>query len=59
MFSLKIETDNASFRDQPTAEVVADILDKVAKELRRGPSHNVTGGIWDLGGNAVGEYRLS
>jgi hypothetical protein len=59
MFTLKIETDNASFQDQPVAEAVADVLDRVARELRRGPSRNVAGGVWDQDGNTVGEYRLS
>jgi hypothetical protein len=59
VFTLKIKTDNAAFEEWPKAEVVADLLEKVARDLREGPTQNVADRIRDRNGNTVGEYRLT
>jgi hypothetical protein len=60
MFSLKIKTDNAAFRDfspvvNGRANEVARILRRIANEVEAGDNR---GRAMDINGNTVGFWKL-
>jgi len=55
MFKLKIKTDNASFADDKTSEIIRILKDAILK-LEQG---NERGILLDVNGNLVGEFRLT
>lgn len=54
MFTLKIDTDNAAFSEDPGYEV-ASILKKIVQKLERGETEGVA---MDTNGNKVGRWEL-
>lgn len=69
MFTVKIKTSGAAFRDDwsgqvdasgnypldPTSCEIRRLLDRIAKRLKEG---NTKGFVFDFNGNKVGEWKL-
>lgn len=56
MFKLTIKTGNSAFQDVGVLPHIAELLEKVARDVEGG---KVAGVIFDGNGNSVGEFCLT